>query len=170
MKPKGKYKFCIQCGEKIETIFHTRYCSKKCWNEFKKKHSLSVSRERQATVFIKSPDFDFLTKKPTDEDIRLSPSLDNKNDVDEVQKDNVIVELRQDLDLVNNANQTLEKQLIILEKKLQDSTKGSSQSEERISHFNFTVPKVLNSGFISLGICIEYTSANNQALSVCLIS
>lgn len=50
-----KRNFCIQCGTKIETSFQTKFCSKPCWEKYKKEHSLQVSPERQATVFLKSP-------------------------------------------------------------------------------------------------------------------
>ncbi|MFC1852453.1 hypothetical protein ACFL27_19820 [candidate division CSSED10-310 bacterium] len=46
---------CIQCNKQIETGFQTKFCSRECWENYKKKHSLTVSRERQATIFLKSP-------------------------------------------------------------------------------------------------------------------
>lgn len=50
-----KRNFCIQCGKKIDTSFQTKFCSKRCWERYKVEHSLQVSPERQATVFLKSP-------------------------------------------------------------------------------------------------------------------
>lgn len=61
--------FCVQCGKKITSSFQTKYCSRECWEKYKEEHSLSVSPERQATVFIKSP---FSQEEPAD-DVRIVP-------------------------------------------------------------------------------------------------
>ncbi|MBN2383908.1 hypothetical protein JXQ70_13615 [bacterium] len=82
----GKNKYCIQCGKLIETSFQTKYCSRKCWEEYKKEHSLSVAPERQATVFLKAGLGEEEQKFENDDDVRIVPldkawkSLSDKND------------------------------------------------------------------------------------------
>src|SRR4030042_2269959 len=65
----SKKNFCIQCGNIIETSFQTKFCSRDCWENYKKDHSLTVAPERQATIFIKTS----ITPEETtqDEEVRL---------------------------------------------------------------------------------------------------
>jgi hypothetical protein len=72
-KEQSTRNFCSQCGKKIETSFQTRFCSRECWIKYKKEHSMAVSPERQATVFIKTPFSEGESSSVPREDIRIVP-------------------------------------------------------------------------------------------------
>lgn len=133
----GKKKYCIQCGTVIQTSFQTKFCSRHCWEEYKKEHSLTVSPERQATIFLKSTSSEEDSKFDND-DFRIVPNDKNwksladspqlQSDYDSVTKEGTREPKQAQKD------QTLRKEYVeFLKRRLAEKEKEVKQLQQKLS-------------------------------------